>query len=110
LARNTLPSELVGKSIWRIVHPDDRSRIQQQVQNSFQRQLQESSFEFRVVACSAMILSDEVLLQRIIRNFVSNAIHQHSLAGGFQILQKPVDCENLITCIDHPTIGAGVCG
>ncbi|MBL8659203.1 MAG: PAS-domain containing protein [Rhodospirillales bacterium] len=34
----------------------------------------EAGLEFRVISCSAVILSDSALLARIVRNFVSNAI------------------------------------
>jgi hypothetical protein len=44
----------------------------------------------------------------LITGDTSKEVLNIDLAGDFKILQKPVDCEKLITCIDHLLIGAGV--
>lgn len=59
------------------------SRIIEKVKTSLSAAVMDSGTEFRTITSRALVRSDPTLLQRIIENFVSNAI-QHS--GGKRVL------------------------
>jgi diguanylate cyclase (GGDEF)-like protein/PAS domain S-box-containing protein len=67
------PTEIAGKSLLRIVHPDDRTRVQGAVREVLSREAHPSSFEVRLSRSDGSFLFTEAN--------VENAMHNSSLDG-----------------------------